>query len=926
MGPSVSRDPTPTSRAERWLADVERLRRERPEDAVRAAHQGFASALRTADPARRGEMWRMRGHVLRGVRRAAAAAECYRRAERWFARARNPRERGRCAIGLVDSLMYAGRYGEAIRAAARGRRLLVTVGDHASLARLANNEGNLYHRLDLPTLALRRYRDACRFFGRTGDARGVAMVEINVANCLALLGRSAEARPLYERAVPTLVAKGLPLVALDARYNLAYLDFLDHRYERAIEGLEVVGREGSEHGYPSPAALAALDRAEILLRMGAYDDARDAARDAAGRCAALGLAYERAKAETFAALAEHRLGQRGAAGDRLARSLETFHGEGNAVWIGETLVGLATLWGREGNPRAAAALLAAARRHFRRARDREREGCCLALLARTQLACDECAAAARSLAAIRRASGDRPSARLRHLALAARAAFARAAGDAHSARRLLRRAAIESERLAARILDEHWRASFWGDWGWPHLELAMLELRAGRVDRALEALEGGRGRALVGPASARARGAALPVKVRRWASARFARERHRLARSSDSPPASGIADRPGRGLARALRSLPARPIRAAAVRRALDEGQLLIDYFVHDDSLGAIAIRRSGLEGSISLARERRVTQLAHSILFELRGAAFRQGACRSSSPTLEAGLAEIADLILPRGLSGAATPSVLSVLPVGPLARLPWAALPLDDGSRLCERVPTVLVPGLRLGLIADRVARAGVAGGRPLIVGSPGEDLEHVRQECEAVSGAFPSAHVLTGAEATTKRFLALAPSAAWIHFAGHGAYRPDSPHSSALRFSDRWMSADEMATLRLSARWVTLSACDTARALVRPGEEWFGLSRAMLLAGAGAVLAAQWDVDDDASARFMTELFRRLARQIPLGRALAETQAARRREGANPLDWAGFALFGGLAAHRIVADGSQPPVPGEPPEGSILRPRVL
>src|SRR5207247_10580236 len=66
-----------------------------------------------------------------------------RSSDLWYARAGDPHERGRCLIGMVDSLMYAGRYGEALRAAARGRRLLARAGDRLALARLANNEGNI---------------------------------------------------------------------------------------------------------------------------------------------------------------------------------------------------------------------------------------------------------------------------------------------------------------------------------------------------------------------------------------------------------------------------------------------------------------------------------------------------------------------------------------------------------------------------------------------------------------------------------------------------------------------------------------------------------------------------------------------------------------------------------------------------------------
>jgi CHAT domain-containing protein len=118
------------------------------------------------------------------------------------------------------------------------------------------------------------------------------------------------------------------------------------------------------------------------------------------------------------------------------------------------------------------------------------------------------------------------------------------------------------------------------------------------------------------------------------------------------------------------------------------------------------------------------------------------------------------------------------------------------------------------------------------------------------------------------------------------------------------NRWLLAGELAGLELSARWVTLSACHGARALVRPGEEWFGLARSFLLAGAAAVVAAQWDVDDEATATLMSDLYTRLASGIPLARSLAGAQAARAAAGEHALDWAGFAVLGGP---RILADHS-------------------
>jgi CHAT domain-containing protein len=218
---------------------------------------------------------------------------------------------------------------------------------------------------------------------------------------------------------------------------------------------------------------------------------------------------------------------------------------------------------------------------------------------------------------------------------------------------------------------------------------------------------------------------------------------------------------------------------------------------------------------------------------------------------------------------------------------------MPLPDGRLLCQAGEAVVVPGLRLGLLRTRRQRAHTA---PLVVAVDAGELDAVAGETAAVLAAFPNATVLAGADATAERFLALAPDAEWIHFAGHGGWRADAPEASGLRLNDRWLLAGELADISLSARWVTLSACHTARALVRPGEEWFGLARAFLLAGASAVVAAQWDVDDEATARLMSELYARLASGTPLARALAQAQANRAEAGEHPIDWAGFAVLGG------------------------------
>jgi tetratricopeptide (TPR) repeat protein len=876
------------------IAQVESLRKTRPDQAWALLARQFPVALRGASALRRGELWRLRGHLQRSLSRWSAAAQAYRRAEDWFRRAGDLREQGRCAIGLVDTLMYLGRYGEAERVAARGRRALARVGDPHAQARLLNNEGNLHHRLDRPDRALERYRKARSFLARAGDRRGSRMVDGNIANCLSLLGRTPEARRLYRGARRASLAGGFEVEALNADYNLAYLDFLEHRHERALDGLERVREVARRQGVAQVVALTSLDRAEILLRLGDHDGAFEEAHTATTAFRELGMDYERAKAEVFASLAQFRLGRPAAARSGLERALADFQSEGNAVWVGEALIGLATSWWSQGSAAAAAPLLAAAAGRFAWAKDREREGAALALLAQARLESGARGAAA-TLARARRVAGRRPSPRLEHLLLVAAAEAARRDGDRAAARRHLTRAARASERLAAGILDEQWRASFWGEWSIPHRELAALEMDADRPEAAFEALERGRGRVL---ASAWRR-TRSPRALRGWAASRLARDRDRGTRSG-SPGAMVAEVAPPATLRRALSSSIAPSFRARDVGDRLADGAALLDFAFHRGALSAFVVRRTGIEMRPCLVAERELARISHDVLFELRRAALEPREQRAASPALAAALEELASLVL-WPLLERGTPDRLAVVPSGPLGRIPWAALPLPDGQPLCAAASLTLVPGLRLGL-ASRAPRQG-SNAPALIVAVESEGLESVMREAEALRRALPDAVLLSGPEATAERFLELAPKAGWIHFAGHGVHESGR---SGLRLHDRWLLAEEMDGLRLAARGVALSACQTARALVQPGEEWFGFPRNLLLAGAGAVLAAQWDVDDASAARLMGDVYGRLASGERVGPAVSGAQAALAANGVHPLDWAGFVILGGPGAGDASPEG--------------------
>ncbi len=104
--------------------------------------------------------------------------------------------------------------------------------------------------------------------------------------------------------------------------------------------------------------------------------------------------------------------------------------------------------------------------------------------------------------------------------------------------------------------------------------------------------------------------------------------------------------------------------------------------------------------------------------------------------------------------------------------------------------------------------------------------------------------------------------------LHLAVHGYVDHEYPWFSGLVLSrddtdhSSFLNLVEIASLKLDADLVFLSACDTARGQVAKAEGIKNTARSFLLAGARSVVATQWTVSDEASAllanRFYEELF--------------------------------------------------------------------
>jgi len=139
--------------------------------------------------------------------------------------------------------------------------------------------------------------------------------------------------------------------------------------------------------------------------------------------------------------------------------------------------------------------------------------------------------------------------------------------------------------------------------------------------------------------------------------------------------------------------------------------------------------------------------------------------------------------------------------------------------------------------------------------------------------------------------------------IHFATHGILDSASPLYSSVILTapgpdsteDGQLEAREIMELKLNADLVTLSACETGRGKVQPGEGLLGLAWALTAAGAKGLVVSQWQVSDDATGELMAMFYRNLAAGQNKAAALRAAAMELRARRTHPYYWAPFLMMG-------------------------------
>ncbi|MBU1699569.1 MAG: CHAT domain-containing protein [Candidatus Eisenbacteria bacterium] len=378
--------------------------------------------------------------------------------------------------------------------------------------------------------------------------------------------------------------------------------------------------------------------------------------------------------------------------------------------------------------------------------------------------------------------------------------------------------------------------------------------------------------------------------------------------AASSPTDSAAGPGPARGmpdLAPSLRSLIG----------ALDDQQGFLSYHIAEGFSLAIAVTAAGAQ-SYRLADDlsQRLSELRRGLDFQWAAMAVastreREGQRR---PASGAGAGRgYPGPAAPHELFQTATTSILHqmyellwqplvdaglpdcrrwvISPHGVLHQVPVGAL-LGPAGYLSERCELGICPSARVWCRTH----GRRAPKRAFLAGVPTPDLPAIEAEIEMTRELLSGWSVTTDMAPTRATLRREAARAGLVHLAAHGALRTDNPAFSSIQLQDGPLYVHDLSDFRLPGSTVVLTACSSGRGVAPGGDEWIGLARGFLSAGARHVVASLWPIHDAATQELMGRFYAEFAGHADPTRALTEAMRGTRASRPHPWHWASFAVL--------------------------------
>ena len=826
---------------------------------------------------------RCKGNALWFKNELNAASDVFEAAISHFEDAGLPEEVGRTLSSSIQALVLSGEYTRALAAAERAREIFGSLGDDRRLARLEINIANLHHRQDRFAEALACYETAYRNLLPYKDAEGIGVALHNMSVCLIMLDDFQTALDTFREAQKICEEHSMPLLALQADYNVCYLYFLRGEYKRALKGLRQVREKCRASGDTYHEALCQLDESEILLELNLTLPASRMAAQAAERFDQLQMPFEQGRALVNFAIASCRLSDTANALNVFERAREVFSKEGNQAWIAFISLCQSIVLLETGKLKEARHSCKAAIRFFATAGLQRREALGQLVLVRILLAAGELTAAFRRCQRIQRRLAKINAPLLHFQAHLLIGRIQQSSGHADEAYASYNAARKELETLRGWVQGDELKVAFMGDKAQLYMHLVQLCMRTEQgFGQAFAHMEQAKSRALADLVA----GLSSPVNP---VNSMGVEERRRLDDIRNELNwyyhRLELEQNPKEGVARARLQVLHRKIalREDEFLQALREAELgteksetgtddaltltqirsclkpnttLVEYFQVEDSYVAAVVSADSLT-IVPLAEVSRVGESLQMLEFHLARMRVPGFAAGNTPENLRqmvvAHLGALYDQVF-APLSLYVKTEGCIIVPHGMLHYLPFHALATGD-HYLVDRLAVSYSPSA--SLYATCESRTVNGSGASLLLGVPDAMAPDIRQEIESIATVTPDPMVFIGAAPQARYSKRKDHGPRLIHLATHAIAREDNPLFSTIRLADKYLTVHDFYRFHLPVQMITLSGCATGVSAVAAGDELQGLTRGLLSTGAASLVVTLWDVQDHTTAEFMKKL---------------------------------------------------------------------
>lgn len=336
------------------------------------------------------------------------------------------------------------------------------------------------------------------------------------------------------------------------------------------------------------------------------------------------------------------------------------------------------------------------------------------------------------------------------------------------------------------------------------------------------------------------------------------------------------------------------PVKAADIRQTVDNNTAVLSYWISNSNI------------LIWCITDKDIVQKSVPVSSEILAAIIENARKHIATNAVEQAKNELSTLyryLLEPVEKVIGNRDRLIIVPNRGLHFLPFQALRDNDGKYMVERFiisyePSLGVMRLSLGTEPGEGRRFFGAALSDISIGL-NTGLPGTKDEVERILPLFKD-NLSSFAEKSTETFVKENIGRYnYVHLATHGFFNFEQPVYSFLLFppsehDDGRLTVYEVLGLKLDARLVTLSACETGLGYLDRGDEIVGLGRSFLYSGSSAVIVSLWSVADYQTSLLMSKFYSSLD-EYSLVEAMAMAQREVIKQYPNPFYWAPFVILG-------------------------------